>query len=194
MGRGIYHDGTASTTKKKAFDSRRVRCVVVVQLVCDVLPWRSGVLGGSILWREGTCELQSTGDLASDRYFGGHEERRGEAFGQFDFDFDRVAREDHFFELDVVRAGGDRDSVVGVLDQLRQQHGAGLHRGFAQDHAGGDRVVGVVAGVPKLIADEGLAADDAVLRLLNDLVDEQEGFAMRDGSFDLFERHVRRSV
>jgi hypothetical protein len=47
-----------------------------------------------------------------------------------------------------------------------------------------------MAGIPEFIAGKPLAADDLFAGLLNDLVEEQKRFAVRDGGFDLFERHV----
>jgi hypothetical protein len=56
-----------------------------------------------------------------------------------------------------------------------------LHRGFAQQHAGGDWKRGVVAGEEPLVFMKRLAADDAIVRAFDDLVDQQERMAMRDG-------------
>ena len=47
-----------------------------------------------------------------------------------------------------------------------------------------------MAGVPKLFTSELLAANDVVVRLLDDLVDEQKRLTVRDGGFDGFEGHL----
>jgi hypothetical protein len=43
-----------------------------------------------------------------------------------------------------------------------------------------------MALVPEFVTRERLAANDVVVRLLDDLVDEQERLTVRDGGFDDF--------
>ena len=47
-----------------------------------------------------------------------------------------------------------------------------------------------MAAVPKLLTGEALAANNPLVSLLNDLVEEQERLAVGDSGFDFFKRHV----
>ena len=73
----------------------------------------------------------------------------------------------------------------------REQDCAALHGRLAQQHARHQRMARIMAGEEPFVAAERLAADDPRVGPLDDLVDQQERVAVRDGGEDFLAGHGR---
>ena len=99
-----------------------------------------------------------------------------------------VAWPDHPFELHFVGSGGDRHLAVRCVVNVvgGQQGRSRLHRRLAEQDAGSERIVGVMSAIKPFVAAERLATHDPIGAALDDLVQQQEWFAMRDQPLNLF--------
>src|SRR4029077_20177874 len=88
-------------------------------------------------------------------------------------------------EAHAVDAGEERNAPAEV--RMREHpHRTGLREGLDHQHAGHDRLARKVPAQEPLVATHGEACTDARARLqLHDLVDQQEGVAVRDDRLDL---------